>query len=507
MSNAAELWEHVASAALMGTARRPFTPSQGSDTPLEQMLGGIDADDAERALLSAAAILVMHRRAGRTLETTDLPLPAPCDLDDLPSGMTRAAKHLSSILTDNKLQLFLPEWLALAAKLGQRAPEEHLPELLNIGIKQTKQRPAIRAVLGKRGHWLAAQNPDWKYVSLSEVDWPTASLSQRRIILAQLRQTDPDHARALVQSTWSADKAKDRAEFVRLLETDLSMADEPFLETALDDSSKEVNRGAAYLLACLPESRLAARMLERVKAYVQPVKAGLLKSAISGAKLHINIVLPESYTREFDHDGIQEKADETEVGEKGAWLRQMVAAVPLVWWMQTWQTTPDELVRIALGNDHAKALVQGWQYAAQRQKNAEWARALLEAEEDSKKVAALLTVLPPEQREKIILPFLDRNPMWPTQPNARNLLNACDHDWSPRLVRSLVGNLTNRSTNQYYHYMATALSEYVPFMPLSMFDEIIHAVTEAAQTHSLYGHEEFLRLLRFRKSMYEEFNR
>ena len=41
------------------------------------------------------------------------------------------------------------------------------------------------------------------------------------------------------------------------------MDDEPFLESALDDRSREVRQQAADLLTRLPDSRLALRMAER----------------------------------------------------------------------------------------------------------------------------------------------------------------------------------------------------------------------------------------------------
>src|SRR5690348_15856749 len=53
--------------------------------------------------------------------------------------------------------------------------------------------------------------------------------------------------------------------FVAMLAFGLSLADEPFLERALDDRRKEVRQQAAGLLVRLPSSALAARMLDRAR--------------------------------------------------------------------------------------------------------------------------------------------------------------------------------------------------------------------------------------------------
>ncbi len=501
-----ELWEQVASTALMGTSRRPFTPPTDA-TPVGALLGQIHPNDPERALLSAAAVLALHRRAGRTLDTTDLPLPTPCDLNDLPRVSPRAAKHLSSIFMDSKLDVFMPEWLALAAKFGQRVSEEYLPDLLARGAKNVKLRATILQVIGKRGYWLAAQNADWAYVLLTEADWQTASLPQRRIILQQVRQADPARARLLVESTWSNDKAKDRAEFIQSFATHLSLADEPFLEMALDDKAQNVRTQAALLLAQLPQSRLSARMLERVQHYVVPAKTNRIQNALGGAKYQIQMSLPEAFTDDLCRDGLDEKA--ANVHLPALWLAQIVAAVPLAWWTQTWETTPQRLLALASKLEHGpSALVQGWHLAALRQKNAEWALALLDT--DIEERDALVQILPPAQREAVVLRLFKADNTLFMQHPARLLLGECDHAWSADFTRAIIHKLVSdvhNNYNQNFYNTHQNLATYLSHFPLTLTDEIIQTITNAAQTTTLYGHEEFLRLLRFRKSMYEEFNR
>jgi hypothetical protein len=127
--------------------------------------------------------------------------------------------------------------------------------------------------LGKRGRWLARQNPDWAYAVAGEVPdepgaideaWTTGTPEARVALLRQLRQADPARGRELLASTWKTDGPEDRAAFLKAFEIGLGPDDEPFLEAALDDRRKEVRAAAIELLTRLPGSRLVRRMIERV---------------------------------------------------------------------------------------------------------------------------------------------------------------------------------------------------------------------------------------------------
>ncbi len=74
--------------------------------------------------------------------------------------------------------------------------------------------------------------------------------------------------------------------------TGLSMADEPFLERALDDRDAQVRRRAAELLAGLPDSRLAARLT---------AAAGSILTLKDGA---LNPVFPAAVNDALWRDGV-----------------------------------------------------------------------------------------------------------------------------------------------------------------------------------------------------------
>src|SRR5205823_6656492 len=98
------------------------------------------------------------------------PAPEPCELEDRPRCGPRAAYYLSLMLGGQHREV-LPELLEWIAAAGQRVPEDLLPDLLDLGRSARDLRAAILPVLGKRGPWLAGQNPDWSYaVGAEELD-------------------------------------------------------------------------------------------------------------------------------------------------------------------------------------------------------------------------------------------------------------------------------------------------------------------------------------------------
>lgn len=277
MTTTEALWQALVARALVGAEQQAGgLPDPGGR--LGALMAALDRADAEGALLGAAAAVALQRRAGH------LPAPgparpvAPCPPDEAALCPPRAAEHLGAMLSGLH-RAALPEWLGALAASGRLAPPAHLPALLALGRGQAELRPLILPLLGRRGRWLAALNPEWDYAATEAMGeaagpgglapeallarWETGSRLARHTLLQQLRAGDPAAALALVESSWHAERADERAAMLEALGAGLSMADEPFLEAALDDRSAGVRAAAADLLARLPASRLAARMAAR----------------------------------------------------------------------------------------------------------------------------------------------------------------------------------------------------------------------------------------------------
>src|SRR5439155_3057610 len=87
----------------------------------------------------------------------------------------------------------------------------------------------------------------------------------------------------------------------------LSPGDEPLLERALDDKRKPVRDAAAKLLARLPSSAFAHRMITRVAALVsyQPASKGLLRKKASALTVTLPSGEPDAAAK---RDGLVGKA-------------------------------------------------------------------------------------------------------------------------------------------------------------------------------------------------------
>jgi hypothetical protein len=382
------------------------------------VLARLDDPDPATTLLARAAALAPFRRAGHRPAAATWDPPPPCPPDPRPPVRAAAARRLEDLVAGRHRQL-LPEWLDLLVAAGRRPPEEHAPALLDLATAQPTLRPTVATATGERGRWLAAFNPAWDWATGAGVPggtaWATAPTAARLVTFAALRATDPDRARDLLASTWSSESGADRAAFVAALAQGLAAGDEPFLEAALDDRRREVRAAAADLLARLPASRLARRMADRLAALRRP----------DGT-----IGLPDHPGPDLLRDGVDPKPPRG-VGERSWWLAQVVAAAPLD--TGTWGPAPPPLPPTG---EHGDLLVQAWARAAVRQRNAPWARALLDRTGDP----ALLAALPPGEAQAVVIAAVQARGLTDTgpTPGPLALLAALPGPWGPTLSHAVV---------------------------------------------------------------------
>lgn len=384
-------WEDLLAAALLGTDRRtpPVTVRPGQE--------------AATALLEAAAISTVQRRAGLR-PATARPRPAPAPEDPRPDLPPAARLRLAMLLAERAgpggggtrtapdLAELLPQWLSAANGYGYRAPSALLPALLDAARARTDLRPAALTLAGPRALWLARLNPDWKFAlrggpvggaldlaspgAVPDAEtarriWEEGLFAERVALLAALRRRDPAAALALLTGTWSTERAEDRLMFLDSLREELSPADEPFIEQALSDRSRNVRSTAAELLSALPGSALAARMAVRSLACVT------LRESAGRTEVVVNP--PASCDSEMQRDGVVPKPPSGR-GERSWWLGQLVEATPLEAWVREFGSrTPAEILALPVADDWQAELHAAWGRAAVRQRATTWARALLSA--------------------------------------------------------------------------------------------------------------------------------
>ncbi|MFE2139021.1 DUF5691 domain-containing protein, partial [Streptomyces sp. NPDC059466] len=369
------------------------------------------------------------------------------DRPGAPGGRRGAAPDLMELL---------PQWLALANARGFAAPPETLPALLDAARGRTDLRPAALAFAGPRALWLARLNPDWRFALRSmpgggtalpgpeepertQQLWQEGLFAERVALLTALRALRPASARELLATTWGTERAEDRLMFLDSLRSGLGPADEPFLERALTDRSRNVRATAAELLSALPGSALAARMASRAGSCVALDRTQGPPSIVVEA--------PHECDASMERDGVVPKAPAGR-GERSWWLGQLVEAAPLgAWPRRLGGRTPEEIVALPVADDWRNELHAAWCRAAVRQRDPGWSRALLgppSAPEAGGPGAVslaerskLLATLGPAERADWVAGFIATHGL----SEAFQLLGVCAVPWAEPLGRAVVDAL------------------------------------------------------------------
>ena len=473
--------DEIMGLAMVGSQRR--TPALKA--PLFAGLGG----PPEAQLLGAAALASLSTLAGLKLGAGAAMPPDPPDATR-PRAPSRALRR---IVDDAQFEPLLGEWLGLARITARSAPEETLPELLDAGRRNRSLRPLLATVCGSRGAWLARHNAAWSYLlgeSEEEEVWETGGTTVRIDWLARLRGRDPDRARALLLSSWCQESAADRQKCLATWRTGLSLQDEDFLESALDDRSKEVRRQAAHLLAALPTSRLSQRMRARVAGWVEEKQTTAWLGLRQNWTLQVNP--PEQCTPEMARDGIEPKPP-AGMGEKAWWLAQGMGLAPL----DMWQSPPRELLKAAAQTDWATALQSGWQDAALGQRAPTWAAALLDT---GRPEAELFALLPQAEQEKLLLEKL------PGGGEAARQWLLLHRPFSLRLAQAVLATLRALAAGPYDWQWGKSFDELALTFPVECAAQIEVGWPENAADWGRWRNpvDRFITLMKFRLAMNEE---
>lgn len=398
-----ELWSQMVRAALLGTERGagPWT----AEGHLGGLLASIQAQgrDAAVELLECAAVVDNYRRAGQGPARQSEVLPEAAETDPRPA--LAGLGHLRLLLQEERLRPLLLEWLAHLGRAGVRPPDTALPMLLTLAVRQPRFADSVRAVLGPRGRWLAAQRADWGVLlttdeqePLDDALWETGSPQERLAWLRQTRRAAPDAARERLAEVWSQEGARERRILLEALRTNPQPSDTVFLEQALSDRGKEVRRLAAELLARLPDSALQGTVRELSGSWLRfEAETGVI-GRLKGSKGQLVLELPESWDRRWTALGLVEKAPNGK-GQKAWWLEQLLGLADPRHGCERWGLTPAEILGLLEGHAWREPLLAGWTRAAALFERSDWARALLELGESDE---GLWAVLEAPEREALI---------------------------------------------------------------------------------------------------------
>jgi hypothetical protein len=382
----------LANTALLGTQRLAL-PVVSDKSPVKGVFEHLSDQTPESKLLSLAGTLSLYEQAGVAplkLKHVDDDLPT----QDVPRCPASLVKRLNRMLEGQHSEL-LNEFLTLLAKANYRVPEETLPLLLDRAKNVYYLRAPLINAFGETGKWLASQNPAWSFATpltfeSASVDWKSNVMLARQGILKQVRASDAPLGLRLVESTWKNDSPTDRAWIIKTLQLHLTMTDEPFLETALDDRSFTVRKTAAELLSTLTDSRLSKRI------------AAVAKKMFELHDDELFVEFPE-ITPQLMRDGVGRPLWSDAEKVLASQLNDIVGLLPLSFWTEKFSLSPEKMIEAMRPSIWAKSIIGGLANAVERQENNAWALALLMTEGYTAQTMKVLSVLNLQSADNFIL--------------------------------------------------------------------------------------------------------
>lgn len=502
-------WDDILATAVIGTEQREFNLRSCEDD-LGRLLAQLSDTDREGFLLSAASVVALYHGAGISAPIDTQPVVDACERDDVSRGSVRLGQHLAFML-EGEFREVLPEWLAALIKAGKRVPEEHLPALLDHGLVETALRKLISGVLGQRGEWLAARNPDWLYaIARDEKDvWETAGREERLLLLASMRSADPDRARELLATTWAQEPAKDRVVFLEKFAVGLNAGDETFLNEALQDRSVEVRRMARALLAGLP-----SEFSRRLQALANQVLS--FKKAFIG-KARIEVALPEDPIAWLKANGIEidnpPRSATRSIGPKAWFLKELISMIPITHWSKHWQKPPLEIIRAGDESEWRESFALGFVAAAKRDRDPDWIEALVAFTATDPTQAPLIELeayLPAARLEALSLRALQAESSGLSDGHpAFHLLVAHRTAWSDQLSRAVVSSIKKRISRGKDNIVdwrtKTVLRQFARYVSPALYDELAPNWPTESESWPNWSKavDAFQSLLAFRRDMHQ----
>ena len=465
-------WKDYVTAALLGAGKTPPPPLPEALAPVQSAAAGLPG---EAQFLTQAGAFALWRRAGwRPPQDESAPNIAEAETTR-PLGRASVG-HLRAMLSGRHANV-LPEWLNEAAQRGWHVAPEYLPVLLDRARQDRSLRPRVLAAGGRRAAWLAAENAAWAFGSVEAPElWETGNRDQRVAILRSVRASAPAEARTRLEAVWVSEPADTRGLFLTELLHGLSDEDAPFLETVLDDRSKEVRKVAVEALARLPKSPFVERMLARATPLLRFSKGGLLSRA------SFDVKLPTESAPDATRDGLDSKAlgQQKKLGDRAVLARARCwRPCRLPHWTETFQQTPPALLKAAEKNEFAQALATGWAWAAIRQRDAAWAQALLDGPVEPLTEflpsPSLLALLPEPARADRLAAMLRGGGLntddFPSWQRVADLLATFSGYLPAPVARELVSVLRRRSADGLMAYQQSVAETFLLRVPPAMLPE------------------------------------
>ena len=500
-----EFWNNIIHTALLGTEKKQVGPEE-----LPPDLAAIaeqlrqSGGNREELFLQLSSIAFNYRRCGMLpyyKEGVSISTSPPEENSYCPPAAIQALKDILS-MENNAL---LGYWLRLCQERKWLVIPDLLPALLQLGEMQKTLRPMLVDCGGKRAQWLAGFNPDWKFVGTgkpSEAEagsdedlWQTGTPEQRRQILAQLRQTDPDKAREWLQQTWPQEDANSRADLLRQLLVRSSEKDLSFLESLLTEKSKKVKEEAMSLLKTIPESSIVQAYWNLLQQAINVKKEKSLLGLVNKSTLQIS--LPADIDEAIFKSGIEKLSNLKTVSDEQYIIAQLIVAAPPYLWEAHFGLTPPEIVALFGKTKETAPLTEALGVAAGRWGSKDWAPAFLA--DESRFYPDLLPLLSLADREKYLLKGLAVSP-----DAVIRQLTESEEEWSLAVTRAF---FTHAAKNPSY-FNRSFFNQHIPLIPVSITGELAKFTAQEGYLQTTWNNtcEHISKLLTVKQQIVKSFN-
>jgi len=354
-----KIWQDLLKHAIVGSQQGTPLPTL-TPAVLQQRQQHWQALSQERQLLNALALVSAYRAVGQNPASTATEPPPICPTESRAYISASLKSRLQRYLREQNHGL-IHEALTLLAPKQRLLTPDILAEFLAWCVNNRADAIQVRAVIGERGFWLCAQNPDWeRLLGLAADDytaWQAAHGPARLSLFGQALLADFSQTLAQLTAVWPSENAKDRLALLEVLADHLNAEAVPFLQTLHTDRSQAVREKATQCLVILHDPDTTTLLQGTLKALFCIHKPLL-------GKPQLQVQLPNELPETWKQRGIQEKLEylpgsNEKIGAKAGWLYQWLCLCDPLQLAHSLGLTVEKLVAATSHSDFANVLLNG----------------------------------------------------------------------------------------------------------------------------------------------------
>lgn len=445
-------WNNIVNIGLLGTGRKTPAPQdfQGPlQAPAQQILDNAGADREEQ-FLQLAALSFGYRQSGmQAVKAAVTPLPA-CKPEVKPYCSPAAIAALKQVMDIESIPL-LQKWLEYCVTQQVLIPPAILPTLLDKAWKYKSLRTLVAAAGGHRAEWLGQLNNDWNFSRVVETPqdkWENGATAQRMEVLKEMRLADPVTALSWLQETWSKESAGVKTEFLNAIEPTIRETDTDWLETLVNERSKQVKDQALKLLKKLPSSSWHAKYWD------------IVSTAIRVDGNNVTISLPPIDDSIFQ-SGIDKLSNDRKISDETYILYQLIELIHPSYWEKFLDRTAAEAISFFSEHPALQAFVPALIQATAWFKYQPWAQALMQNSEVCH--IEILPLLPAAQQQAVCEQFFDQQ---------REAITRCAGDFTTQWSFTLAKQILSFAATQPYVYNQTYMNNVIHLIPVKIADTL-----------------------------------